>query len=718
MASEIESVGNAIESLRDRIVGLQAQIPSPSSDADLSQLQQKAAAFPKAISDLQQRVSSLEVTLKKSLDSPTASSSASSSSSTPESQLSTTVASLSSDIVCLANFGKELSGKARLYRADCEALARSIEVLCQHFAAQLPTVVAQTSPDSLHSHLEHSVNTAVSTILGGLTLLHACGTNDTVYFLSSYWVEGSEDSPFLLLHRRLEQAAFPGHTVAGLSRDMALETAYVDDVKALIGRIAADPVEFVRESLLSRLESAPGSDSYKASLRSVEIALQHQSAEQSVTTSSGATATASSSPDEAEQQTAGQTAYIHIEPSELEIVRQIGEGAFATVHEALMAGERVAVKRINQEADAFEQLCNEVQIMNKLHSAYIVPLYGAYLQGSNAFLVMELVGRGALFDLLVHNKAPLPWPLRWSFARDVALSIYYLHSRNPPIVHRDLKSDNLLVTAGWRVKLTDFGLSIPTDPPPPPGGCGTIRWVAPEIAREEAYTTAADVYSVAIIFWEIAAREVPWGNDLSDQIVSAVTSGRRPRMPDDAPRSFTNLIKSCWDQNPASRPSIAEVARLIERENIPDNLSALMEDESLEKAKTMHQQLEEQHRIVLETRERTEKEIEETKKASLEAQRLRDDLQRQRAEAQSRAESLVKKTKQLQQDRDRLVAQVKTAREKLESEKKKADKKVRAAEQQREDEINDQKRQIAEVREQLEKLKAQKASLLEQKPSS
>lgn len=400
------------------------------------------------------------------------------------------------------------------------------------------------------------------------------------------------------------------------------------------------------------------------------------------------------------------------------MVRQIGTGAYATVHEALMAGERVAVKRINQEADAFEQLCNEVQIMNKLHSAHIVPLYGAYLQGSAAFLVMELVGRGALFDLLVNNKANLPWPLRWSFARDVALSVFYLHSRNPPIVHRDLKSDNLLVTAGWRLKLTDFGLSLPTEPAPPAGGCGTVRWVAPEIAREEAYTTAADVYSVGIIFWEIASREVPWGNDLSDQIVASVIQGKRPRITEDTPRAFANLIRSCWEQDPKRRPTISEVARQVEQQDIPDDLSALMEDESLDKARMNLKAIEEQHRLAVEARERIEREIEEVKQATLESQKMREELQRQRLEAQNRAATLSQKARQLQSTRDTLRTQVQQSKEKLESERKKANKKISAAELAHRKEVEEQREQIRQATENLEKLRRQRDELLEQKASS
>ena len=413
-------------------------------------------------------------------------------------------------------------------------------------------------------------------------------------------------------------------------------------------------------------------------------------------------------------------AYIQIEPSELEIVRQIGTGAFATVHEALMAGERVAVKRINDQPGAFEQLCNEVQVMNKFHSAYIVPLYGGYLQGANAFLVMELVGRGALFDVLVHGKTSLPWPLRWSFARDVALSVYYLHSRDPPIVHRDLKSDNLLVTAGWRVKLTDFGLSLPTVPTPPCGGCGTPRWMAPELELfpDRPYDLPADVYSVGMILWEIGTRSIPWEYDLSNSIIAAVCAGKRPDIPKEVPRALAALIRQSWHQDPKARPTAREIARLIELEDVPDDLSAVMEEESLDAARAQLKGLEEQHRALQQKREEIERAIDSAQRQAKDAQRQRDELQRQSQEAKARADNFSKKSKALELDRERLLKQIANQREKLESEKKKAQKKLKQAEAVRQQEINEQEEQIAAARQNLEKLQRQRQELIAQKESS
>jgi serine/threonine protein kinase len=88
----------------------------------------------------------------------------------------------------------------------------------------------------------------------------------------------------------------------------------------------------------------------------------------------------------------------------------------------------------------------------------------------------------------------LPWDRRWALARDAALGLYYLHTRSPPIVHRDLKSGNLLVGVDWRAKLCDFGLALPTIPEPPAINCGTPRWTAPEVNNAQSYTVKADVY--------------------------------------------------------------------------------------------------------------------------------------------------------------------------------------------------------------------------------
>src|SRR3546814_19234226 len=96
--------------------------------------------------------------------------------------------------------------------------------------------------------------------------------------------------------------------------------------------------------------------------------------------------------------------------------------------------------------------------MASFHSGYCVTLYGACFKKPNMCMVMEFLPGGSLNHLLYDITVDIPWERRWGYARDAALGLNYLHSRNPVILHRDLKSGNLLLTADGRVKITDFGL--------------------------------------------------------------------------------------------------------------------------------------------------------------------------------------------------------------------------------------------------------------------
>lgn len=118
---------------------------------------------------------------------------------------------------------------------------------------------------------------------------------------------------------------------------------------------------------------------------------------------------------------------------------------------------------------------------------------------------MEFCERGSLFDAL-NLPIKMTWERGLGFCHEVALSIKILHKLNPPIVHRDIKSLNFLVTRNWSVKVCDYGLSrFDTDANTETMGKlrGTYHYIAPEIYTGEKFTLAADVYAVAIVLWEV-----------------------------------------------------------------------------------------------------------------------------------------------------------------------------------------------------------------------
>nr|CAB3446747.1 unnamed protein product [Digitaria exilis] len=193
----------------------------------------------------------------------------------------------------------------------------------------------------------------------------------------------------------------------------------------------------------------------------------------------------------------------------------------------------------------------KVAIMRSLRHPNIVLLMGAVTQPPNLSIVTEYLSRGSLYRLLHRHSARenLDERRRLSMAFDVAKGMNYLHKRNPPIVHRDLKSPNLLVDRKYTVKVCDFGLSrlkantfLSSKT-----AAGTPEWMAPEVLRDELSNEKSDVYSFGVILWELMTLQQPWSNLNPAQVVAAVGfKGRRLEIPSTVDPKVAALIESCW----------------------------------------------------------------------------------------------------------------------------------------------------------------------------
>jgi len=161
-------------------------------------------------------------------------------------------------------------------------------------------------------------------------------------------------------------------------------------------------------------------------------------------------------------------------------------------------------------------------------------------------------------------------PIRFKMAVGAAQGLQYMHDKN--VLHKDIKSLNIFVTADYQAKIGDFGvaqlkdhgnttLAVSTNAP------NTPAWSAPE--RRKGYTTACDVYSFGVVLWELATGEIPFkGMDQVD-IIMTICEGERPDdghpIPPEFPEEFTPLVKACWAQAPADRPEAAAVVEALKR---------------------------------------------------------------------------------------------------------------------------------------------------------
>ena len=278
-----------------------------------------------------------------------------------------------------------------------------------------------------------------------------------------------------------------------------------------------------------------------------------------------------------------------IDPSEILLGERIGIGSFGEVHRALWRGTEVAVKRILDQ-DISENLAaafiDEIDIMRRLRHPNVVLLMGAVTVPGNLSIITEFLHRGSLFKLLHREQNPavasaLDMRRRMRMGVDVIRGMHYLHTFQPMIVHRDLKSPNLLVSANFLVKVCDFGMSKIKQNTyvSSKTQAGTPEWMAPEILRNEESDEKADVYSFGVILWELATMREPWAGLNPMQVVGAVGFANKSlEIPEDMDEKIAHLCKQCWNTNPRERPSFEQLAK--DMREIPKSPSTLKGDSS------------------------------------------------------------------------------------------------------------------------------------------
>ncbi len=260
---------------------------------------------------------------------------------------------------------------------------------------------------------------------------------------------------------------------------------------------------------------------------------------------------------------------ITVPNSALTLGKLLGEGGFGAVYQGLYNGDPVAIKRLKTQDltdKAVEELRNEAKIMFQLglESKYIVPLKKICLEAPYYSLVMELMPKGSLYGLL-RNGQPLPWEIRFQIAMDAACGLKDLHGYH--ILHRDLKSMNILLDDRLRAKLADFGLAKVKHETSSQSSIakGTVLWMAPELFDEEPKMTAAsDIYSFGMVLWELVTRILPYAK-APNQMVAArwIEKGKKEDIPGDCPPKLKAIIESCWDLTPAKRPTAIQVAERL-----------------------------------------------------------------------------------------------------------------------------------------------------------
>ncbi|XP_054145767.1 serine/threonine-protein kinase PAK 3-like [Melozone crissalis] len=206
-----------------------------------------------------------------------------------------------------------------------------------------------------------------------------------------------------------------------------------------------------------------------------------------------------------------------------------------------------------------ELLFNEIQIMKENRHPNIVNYIDSYLVNEDLWLVMEYVDGGTLTSVLV--RVLMEEGMIAAISKECLKALDFLHSNN--VIHRDVKSDNILLGMDGSVKLTDFGLcaQLSSERSTRCTMLGSPYWVAPEIVKRKEYDTQVDIWALGIVAIEMLEGEPPYFKESPIQAQRLIARNRYPplRMPSKMSILFHAFLHSCLDTNPSIRWTAREL---------------------------------------------------------------------------------------------------------------------------------------------------------------
>jgi len=255
----------------------------------------------------------------------------------------------------------------------------------------------------------------------------------------------------------------------------------------------------------------------------------------------------------------GKTKPTEIESDDWEIpfenisdLQWLGSGAQGAVFSGKYKGELVAVKKVKEEYET------DIKHLRKLNHPNIVQFRGVCTQAPVYCILMEYCPYGPLFNLLREGKEVPPKKLvEWT--KQLATGMNYLHQHK--IIHRDLKSPNILIGRNDIIKISDFGTSRQwSEHSTQMSFAGTVAWMPPEVIRNEPCNEKVDIWSFGVCVWELLTCELPYKNVDSSAIIWGVGSNSlQLPIPSSCPDGFKLLIKQCWSAKPRNRPSFRHI---------------------------------------------------------------------------------------------------------------------------------------------------------------
>ncbi|CAK4202863.1 unnamed protein product [Aphanomyces euteiches] len=251
--------------------------------------------------------------------------------------------------------------------------------------------------------------------------------------------------------------------------------------------------------------------------------------------------------------------------NEVHLVKMLAQGAYGEVWLGEYLDGKIAVKRLlptKTTKQDLQKFIYEIHLVSKIDCPYVVQFLGVtWSKLSDMMLLAEFMDGGDLRQVLEANntKRSFTWTHKIHCALNIAEALVFLHSMDPIVIHRDLKSRNVLLDADFNAKITDFGIAREVDETTLTAGIGTYRWIAPEVLVYGHYSESADMFSFGVILSELDTEIEPYsdlrngaGKPYQDTaLLAKVMAGELlPCFSPDCETWFVHLARDCLALDP------------------------------------------------------------------------------------------------------------------------------------------------------------------------